>query len=114
MSQELLIAIIASVFGSTGFWALVTAIGQNHLKKVSAEGKMLRGLAHDRICELGEKFLKRGYITKDEYENLHDYLFLPYRELNGNGTAEKIVDDVKRLPMHCVDASGKIYIKEVE
>ena len=99
MKQEIIIAIVASVFGSTGFWALVTAIGQSHIKKVSTEGKMLRGLAHDRICELGEKYIQQGYVTKDEFENLHDYLFLPYKDLGGNGTAEKIVNDVKRLPM---------------
>jgi len=99
MEHDIILAIVASVFGSTGFWALITAIWTAHNKKVSTEGKMLRGLAHDRICELGEKFLKQGYITKDEYENLHDYLFLPYKELGGNGTAEKIVEDVKRLPM---------------
>lgn len=99
MEHDIILAIVASVFGSTGFWALLTAIWTAHNKKVSIEGRMLRGLAHDRICELGEKFLKQGYITKDEYENLHDYLFLPYKELGGNGTAEKIVEDVKRLPM---------------
>ena len=99
MDKEIIIAIVASVFGSTGFWALLTAIWNNHSKKVSTEGKMLRGLAHDRICELGEKYLEQGYVTKDEYENLHDYLFVPYHELGGNGTAAKIVEDVKRLPM---------------
>lgn len=99
MKSEIIIAIVASVFGSTGFWALVTAIWNNHTKKVSTEGKMLRGLAHDRICELGEKYLKQGYITKDEYENIHDYLFIPYKELDGNGTAEKIMEDVKKLPI---------------
>ena len=99
MDKEIIIAIVASVFGSTGFWALITAIWNNHTKKVSTEGKMLRGLAHDRICELGEKYLEQGYVTKDEYENLHDYLFVPYHELGGNGTAAKIVEDVKRLPM---------------
>lgn len=99
MDKEIIIAIVASVFGSTGFWALITAIWNNHTKKVSTEGKMLRGLAHDRICELGEKYIEQGYVTKDEYENLHDYLFVPYQELGGNGTAAKIVEDVKRLPM---------------
>ena len=113
MEQDILIAIAASVFGSTGFWALVTAIWNAHSKKVSMEGKMLRGLAHDRICELGEKCIKQGYITKDEYENLHDYLFLPYKELGGNGTAEKIVGDVKKLPMKNNDF-GKVYYKEAE
>ena len=105
MDKEIIIAIVASVFGSTGFWALITAIWNNHTKKVSTEGKMLRGLAHDRICELGEKYLEQGYVTKDEYENLHDYLFVPYHELGGNGTAAKIVEDVKRLPMKGVKES---------
>ena len=50
MEQDILIAIVASVFGSTGFWALLTAIWNAHNKKVSRKGKMLRGLAHDRIC----------------------------------------------------------------
>jgi len=99
MEHDVIIAIVASVFGSTGFWALLTAIWNSHSKKVSIEGRMLRGLAHDRICELGEKYIAQGYITRDEYENLHDYLFLPYRELGGNGTAEKIVNDCSRLKM---------------
>lgn len=97
--NDTLFAIVAAVFGSTGFWALLTAIYNAHNKKVSVEGKMLRGLAHDRIVELGESYLARGYITTDEYENLHDYLFVPYRELGGNGTAAKIVEDVKKLPL---------------
>lgn len=113
MESELLIVIVGSIFGSTGFWALLTAIWNAHSKKVSIEGKMLRGLAHDRICELGEKFIRQGYVTRDEYENLHDYLFLPYKELGGNGTAEKIVNDVKKLPLRDVDVSGKVFIKEV-
>lgn len=99
MDNSLLLAIVASVFGSTGFWALLTAIWNAHNKKVSTEGKMLRGLAHDRICELGEQYLQRGYLSRDEFENLHDYLFIPYQELGGNGTAAKIVDDVRKLPI---------------
>ena len=99
MSSELIIAIIASVFGSTGFWALLTAIWHDKTQSKSIERKMLRGLAHDRICELGARYLKQGDITRDEFENLHDYLFLPYKELGGNGTAEKIIEDVKRLPI---------------
>lgn len=99
MTNEIVITIICSVFASTGFWAFVTAIMQNREKKVSAEGKMLRGLAHDRICNLGEEYIKQGYISKDDYENLHDYLFLPYEELGGNGTAKRIMDEVKKLPL---------------
>ena len=60
---------------------------------------MLKGLGHDRICYLGACYIKQGFITKDDYENLHDYLYLPYKELGGNGTAEKIMKEVERLPL---------------
>lgn len=103
MEKETIIAIVVSVFGSTGFWAFITAVWQSKTKKKSAESRMLKGIGHDRICELGERYLNQGYITKDQYENLHDYLFIPYRDLGGNGTAEKIVDDVKKLPIKGVN-----------
>ena len=99
MEKEVIIALVVAVFGSTGLWTLVSTIWQAKSKKISVEGKMLRGLAHDRICELGSKYLRQGDITKDEFENLHEYLFVPYHELGGNGTAEKIMEDVKRLPI---------------
>lgn len=91
--------IVLAVFASTGLWTFLTYLIQRRDKKVSAEGKMLRGLAHDRICYLGEEYIKRGAVSKDEFENLHDYLYIPYKELGGNGTAEKIVEDVKKLPI---------------
>ena len=91
--------IVLAVFASTGVWTFLTYLIQRRDKKVSAEGKMLRGLAHDRICYLGEEYIKRGAVSKDEFENLHDYLYIPYKELGGNGTAEKIVEDVKKLPI---------------
>lgn len=60
---------------------------------------MLLGLGHDRIIFLGGQYIKRKSITKDEYENLHDYLYKPYLELGGNGTAEKIMKEVDKLPL---------------
>lgn len=60
----------------------------------------LVGIGHDRIVYLGAHYLERGYITQDEYENLNDYLFKPYKALGGNGTAEKIMKEVDKLPLH--------------
>ena len=97
--NTLIISIVGAVFASTGFWAFITAMIQRRDKKVSTEGKMLRGLAHDRICYLGEVYIKQGYISKDDYENLHDYLYKPYEELRGNGTAKRIIEEVKKLPL---------------
>lgn len=91
-------SIVVAIFASTGFWEFLRASMENRRKKDSAESRMLKGLGHDRICYLGEKYVARGYITRDEFENLYDYLYIPYKELGGNGTAEKIVEEVKRLP----------------
>ena len=106
MQQEIILTIICSAFASTGFGAFITAVMQKRDKKVSTEGKMLRGLAHDRICYLGEEYIKRGSIMKDEYENLHDYLYLPYEELGGNGTAKRIMEEVKKLPLQKEEKSS--------
>lgn len=94
----LIVSIVGSVFASTGFWGLITYLIKSRRMKNTAESEMLRGLGHDRICYLGEQYIKRGYITTEEYENLHDYLYLPYERLKGNGTVEKIMKEVEQLP----------------
>lgn len=98
-AHTLIASIVGSIFASTGFWAFLTYLIQRRDTKDSAQAQMLKGLGHDRICWLGECYINRGYITKDEYENLHDYLFLPYKKLGGNGTAEKIMKEVDKLPL---------------
>lgn len=92
-------SIVGAVFTSTGFWAFLTYILQRKEANDSAESQMLKGLGHDRICSLGQLYIKQGYIDKDDYENLHDYLYLPYKKLGGNGTAEKIMNEVEKLPL---------------
>lgn len=97
--QTLIVSIVGAVFASTGFWAFLINLIQRKDNKESAESQMLKGLGHDRICYLGACYIKQGYITKDDYENLHDYLFVPYKKLGGNGIAEKIMKEVERLPL---------------
>lgn len=91
----LVVSIVCSVLASSGFWAYL----QSRSHKDSAERKMILGLGHDRIMWLGMHYINRGYITKDEFENLHDYLYIPYRDCGGNGSAEHVMDQVKRLPV---------------
>ena len=90
---EVLGAVVAALLASGGYWSY--KMSKNNHK--TAESKMLMGLAHDRIVELGMKYIDRGTITRDEYENLYDYLYLPYKELGGNGSAERVMDVVKQL-----------------
>lgn len=90
---EVLGAVVTALLASGGYWSY--KMSKNNHK--TAESKMLMGLAHDRIVELGMKYIERGTITRDEYENLYDYLYLPYKELGGNGSAERVMDVVKQL-----------------
>lgn len=90
---EMLITVVVAVLGSSGLWAFI----QKKTDKKDARIKLLIGLAHDRIMQSGMYYIQRGYITADEYENLYDYLYTPYRELGGNGSAERIINEVKKL-----------------
>ena len=92
---QTIIAVVGSVLASSGVWTLI--IRKNDRK--SAKMKLLLGIACDRIVSLGMMYINRGYITKDEYETLHDYLWLPYSECGGNGTAARVMGEVEKLEM---------------
>ena len=87
------LTVLAAVLASSGFWAFLQRRGER--KDVRAQ--MLMGLAHDRILFLGRSYVSRGYVTQAEYENLDKYLYQPYRRLDG--TAERIMKEVERLPL---------------
>ncbi len=92
---QMLVMIVTSVLASSGLWTYITRRADR--KDVKTE--MLIGLAHDRILYLGMVYIERGYITQDEYENLHDYLYAPYEKLGGNGSAKRVMEEVNRLPI---------------
>lgn len=90
-----ILTVVAAVLASSGFWAFM----QRFVDKNDATKKLLLGIGHDRIMYLGVQYLKRGSITPDEYENLHDYLYEPYASNGGNGSAKKIMEEVEKLPI---------------
>lgn len=90
------VTVLVTLLGSAGFWGYLEA----RRAKKSANTRLLVGIAHDRIVFLGMKYVERGYITRDEYENLNDYLFEPYYEAGGNGSAKRVMEEVRKLPLH--------------
>lgn len=92
---QLIVAVLTSAITSSGLWTFIL----KKMEKKDAKSRMLIGLAHDRIMYLGMTYIERGYITRSEYENLHDYLYLPYAEMGGNGSAKRIMDEVDKLPL---------------
>lgn len=91
--MENFIVVLCSVIASSGFWALIQKLAM----KKDVKAQMLIGLGHDRITFLGMEYIERGWITQDEYENLYEYLYKPYKDLGGNGTAERIMNEVAKL-----------------
>ena len=92
---QLIIAIFTSFVASSGFWAYVTS----KQKKEDITKRLLVGLAHDRIVYLSEKYISRGWITHDEYENLCVFLYQPYIDFGGNGAVKRLMTEVDKLVM---------------
>lgn len=90
-----LVTIVVTLLASTGFWTFI----MKRIDKKDVRTQMLVGLGHDRIIFLGKQYIKRGYITADEYENLSQYLYEPYSRMGGNGSAKRIMQEVDRLPI---------------
>lgn len=93
-----IVTILCAVLASSGLWAFLQKRVEAH-DKDNPERRMLVGLAHDRIMALGMAYIDRGDITKDEYDNLYRYLYKPYSELGGNGSATRIMKEVEKLPL---------------
>lgn len=93
---EMAITVICSVFASSGFWAII----EKRRESKDAKTQMILGLGHDRVIYLCKSFLEQGYISVDDYENLHDYLYKPYEAMGGNGSAKRLMEQVKKLPLH--------------
>lgn len=94
--QQTAATILITLLGSAGFWGYLDA----RRTKKSANTRLLVGIAHDRIVFLGMKYVERGSITRDEYENLNDYLYEPYAAAGGNGSAKRVMEEVRKLPLH--------------
>ena len=91
---------------STALWGVVSKVILRRMELTAKRGKadeaqrkMLVGLAHDRIIHLGMVYIERGCITQDEYENLQVYLYEPYEEMGGNGSARRVMEEVRKLPI---------------
>lgn len=78
---QMSVTIFCTMLTSSGLWAFVAS-----KQKVSdASTRLMLGLAHDAIVSQGVRYINRGYITFDEYEDFMKYLCEPYTTFGGNG-----------------------------
>lgn len=103
---QIILSVFTSVMASSGLWAYLLGRREKRERqkekeedKKSASNRMLMGLGHDRIIAICSKLIERGWVSKDEYEDLMKYLYDPYTELGGNGTVKRLIEEVKKLPI---------------
>lgn len=117
-----LIAIIGAVAAFVSAFSVGTLIKffverkdeKNMTKKTTEENKqaivklndemtlikaMCMGSLYDRTKFLGETYIKRGSITSAEYNDWVKYLYEPYHKGGGDGTIDKIKQEVDKLPL---------------
>ena len=99
MSNETILALAGIIVGSQGLWTFIQTVWLNKHRKKTAENKLLLGLAFETIIYTAQKYIDKGEIEADEYKELNHYLFEPYKEMGGNGTAARMIAEVEKLPI---------------
>lgn len=102
---QLVLTSLLAVFASSGFWAYVI----RRSDKKSATTKLLMGIVYDRLNHLGMRYIERGWITRDEYEDYRNYFYEPYKALGGNGVAERIMNEVSGLPIRSPQNYAEVF-----
>lgn len=90
---QLAITSLVTLGASSGFWAYL----QHKDRTRTATIRLLMGIAYEHIMTFGVAYLRRGWATRDEYEELRKYFYEPYKALGGNGAAERVMKDVEKL-----------------
>ena len=86
--------LITTVLSGPGIWAWAKTRTQRN----DSEDKLLLRVAKNQLVSQGREYLKRGYITMDEYEE-YESEYQVYAALGGNGLARRIFEQVDDLPM---------------
>lgn len=85
---------VTALIGSSGIWMWLKTKAERN----TSEDRLLLAVARSQLVESGREYLKRGYITLDEYEEYEDNYKL-YSDLGGNGLARRIFKQVDELPI---------------
>lgn len=85
---------ITALLGGSGIWAWARTRSERN----DSEDRLLLQVAKNQLVSQGRKYLKRGYITMDEYEE-YESEYQVYSALGGNGLARRVFKQVDDLPI---------------
>lgn len=91
---DIAIAVFGAILGSSGLWAYITA----RRAKDTHRDELLKGLSYLIIVDKANEYLDRGSIGSDEFSALYNLVYTNYKELGGNGAAERAMHELERLP----------------
>ena len=60
---------------------------------------MVKGLTQVLIALKVNEYTERGSVTSDEYATLYNLVYSHYKELGGNGGAERAMRRLENLPV---------------
>lgn len=104
------LASVFSVVASSGFWSYIMRKGDRR----SAMTQLMMGLAYIELMTLGNNYINRGSITWEEFEDYRKYFYEPYKQLGGNGAAERMMAAVQELPIRSRGYAGVAEIRNRE
>ena len=80
----------------------LTKQNAEEIKEMKEELSIIKGMSlgalYDRAKFLGEQYIKRGWISLNEFADYEKYIYKPYNKGGGDGTIDKIYMEVKDLP----------------
>lgn len=101
-----IIEIVSAIFVSMGFWNYILykvqrrdSLKDKKLNKNTDTDLLIMGVACHLIKQECEAAIEKGSITTEEYNELHKYLYVPYSNKGGNGTAKRLMEAVEKLPI---------------
>lgn len=105
---QIVVTAITAIAASSGFWAFI-----NRKRNTGTlTRQLLIGLAHDRIICLCLDYIRRGWITQDEHENLCVFLYNPYNLMGGNGSVIRLMTEINKLPIKAFSLETSLKEKE--
>lgn len=91
---EFIGACVVATLGSNSLWSFLQA----RFGKKSNVEKAVLALAHDRLYQYCEQYIKKGSIRTEDLDNV-TRLYEGYTALGGNSTGTSLYNRVKELPL---------------
>ena len=97
--------IVGATLGSGGFWAFL----RKKDSRRDARERLMMGIAYGQLVTLGLEYIRRDSVTHVEFNDYVKYLYQPYKELGGNGGAERLMRRLETLPFGPHDTHPEIF-----